>query len=154
MTARGVKGRPEAESPGSSAGAPRGLPPPYRGTILVLRVVTAAVWLVFGLGFKVLGLVPRHRTIVATIVGEALAGPTTIAIGLAETATAAWILSGFRPRTCAAVQTLAIVAMNVMELTLARDYLLAPIPMLFANAAFLTAGWICALRAPARTKGS
>jgi len=72
-------------------------------------VVTAAVWLVFGLGFKVLGLVPRHRT---------------------------------------------IVAMNVMELTLARDYLLAPIPMLFANAAFLTAGWICALRAPAQTKGS
>lgn len=152
MTARGVKGRPDAESPGSSAEAPRGTPPTYRRTVLVLRAVTAAVWLVFGLGFKVLGLVPRHRTIVATIVGEALAGPTTIAIGLAETAMAAWILSSVRPRTCAAVQTLAIVAMNAMELTLARDYLLAPIPMLFANAAFLTAGWICALRAPVRTK--
>ena len=68
------------------------------------------------------------------------------------TAMAVWILSGIRPRTCAAVQTLAIVAMNVLELSRARDQLLAPIPMLCANAVFLTVGWYCALHAPARAR--
>ena len=59
-----------------------------------------------------------------------------------------WILSGIRPRLCAAAQTLAIVGMNTLELALAKDLLLAPVPMVCANTAFLAAGWYCALRAP------
>jgi uncharacterized membrane protein YphA (DoxX/SURF4 family) len=110
-----------------------------------LRIATALVWFVFGLGFKILGLVPRHRMIVAAIAGESLADPLTYVVGAAEVAIGIWILSGAWPRLCATVQTIAIAAMNAVELTLARELLLAPIPMVCANAAFLAVGWYCAL---------
>ena len=108
------------------------------------------MWLTFGMVFKLLDLVPRHRAIVGRIVGESASRPVTLMIGAAEVAIGLWILSGFRPRACAAVQTLAIVTMNAIELRLARDLLLAPLPMVCANAALLTAAWWLALR-PART---
>jgi uncharacterized membrane protein YphA (DoxX/SURF4 family) len=115
--------------------------------IAALRIGTAAVWLIFGVVFKMLGLVPRHRLIVASVVGDAAAGPVTVLVGAAEAAMGLWILSGVRPRACATVQTLAIAAMNALELSLARDLLLAPIPMVYANAAFLGIVWYCALKA-------
>ena len=77
-----------------------------------------------GLGCKVLGLVPRHREIVARILGEEFAGPITIAIGIGEIGIAAWILSGFRPRLCATAQIGLVAVMNVIEFALARDLLL------------------------------
>ena len=116
--------------------------------LLTLRIATASVWILFGLVFKVLNVVPRHQAIVATILGAAVAGPVTLLIGLAETAMGIWILSRWRPRTCAAVQTIAIVSMNALELSLARDQLLAPLPMVCANSAFLAVGWYLALHAP------
>jgi hypothetical protein len=119
-----------------------------RRVVVALRIGTAAVWLVFGVVFKVLDLVPRHRLIVATVLGAAVAGPVTVAIGAAEAAMGLWILSGIRPRLCAAAQTVAIVSMNALELGLAKDLLLAPVPMVCANAAFLAAGWFCALNTP------
>ncbi|MBL8112849.1 MAG: hypothetical protein JNK60_08195, partial [Acidobacteria bacterium] len=79
------------------------------------------MWILFGFVFKVLGLLPRHRGIVAAIVGEEPAGPLTVVIGVFETALGLWILSGIRPRLCAAAQTLAILAMNSLELSLARE---------------------------------
>jgi hypothetical protein len=97
-------------------------------------------------------VVPRHEAIVATILGSAVAGAVTIAIGLAETAMGIWILSRWRPRTCAAAQTSAIVGMNALELTLARDQLLAPLPMVFANCAFLAVGWYLALHTPGEAR--
>lgn len=117
-----------------------------------LRIGTAAVWLVFGLVFKVLHAVPRHDQIVAAVLGPQIARPLTIAIGAAETLLALWILSTRWPRTCAAVQTLAIVAMNTLELTFARDHLLAPAPMVLANTLFLAAGWYLAVQTRARTR--
>ena len=105
---------------------------PQRVGIDPLRIGIAAVWLTFGVGFKLLGLVPRHRLIVARIVGDGMAGPLTIAIGLAETALALWVLSGWKPRACAAAQTAAIVTMNAIELSVARDLLLAPVLMVCA----------------------
>jgi hypothetical protein len=117
--------------------------------IAALRIGTAAVWLVFGVVFKLLDIVPRHRFIVASIVGEAASRPVTSLIGAAEVVLALWILSGWRPRACAAAQTIAIVTMNSLELSLARDLLLAPIPMVCANAAFIGVVWYCALKAPA-----
>ena len=83
---------------------------------------------------------------------EAELGPVTILIGVAEVAMGLWILSGIRPRTCAATQTVAIITMNTLELTLARDHLLAPIPMVCANAAFLSAGWYIAIKMPAAAR--
>lgn len=71
---------------------------------LFLRIATAAVWLVFGLAFKVAGWMPRHEAIVATFFGTGLARPLTAAIGIAEAGMGLWILSGYRPRLCAAVR--------------------------------------------------
>jgi hypothetical protein len=118
-----------------------------RRAVAALRLGTAAVWLVFGLVFKVLDVVPRHRLIVASVLGAGVAGPLTIAIGAAETVMGLWILSRIRPLLCAATQTIAIVSMNTLELVLAKDLLLAPIPMVCANTLFLAAGWYCALDA-------
>jgi hypothetical protein len=112
-----------------------------------LRIATAFVWLVFGVVFKMLNLVPRHRAIVAAIVGDAAAGPVTFLIGAAEATLGIWILSGRRPRLCAAAQTCAIVTMNALELSLARDLLLAPALMVCANTVFLGVVWYCALAA-------
>lgn len=109
--------------------------------ITALTLLTASVWLVFGLGFKVLGLLPRHRLIVAAMFGDAAAGPVTVIIGAGETALAVWILSGFSPRLCAAVQTAAIAAMNTLEITFAKNLLLSPILMVVANIGFLIAVW-------------
>ena len=125
-----------------------------RGVRLVLRVALAAVWLVFGLVFKVAGVVPRHRMIVAAVVGEAAAGPVTLAVGLGEAALGLWVLSGVRPRACAAVQTLAVAGMNSLELAVARDLLLAPIAMVCANTLLLGVAWYLALRDGSRPEAA
>ncbi len=114
--------------------------------ITAIRIGTAAVWFVFGLVFKISGVVPRHRLIVASVLGETAAGPVTVLIGGAEVTMGLWILSGIRPRACAAAQTIAIVTMNALELWLARDLLLAPIPMVCANVVFLALVWYSALK--------
>ena len=121
--------------------------------LLTLRIGTAAVWVVFGLFFKVLHFVPRHERIVAAVLGDAVAGPVTLAVGAFETMLGVWILTGRWPRTCALVQTLAIAAMNALELTFAREHLLAPLPMVAANTVFLTAAWVLALRTHAAREG-
>lgn len=40
-----------------------------RPAVLTLRLATAAIWILFGLAFKVFDLVPRHRQIVAAFFG-------------------------------------------------------------------------------------
>jgi hypothetical protein len=112
--------------------------------VLGIRIFTTAVWFLFGTIFKILGVIPRHREIVAEIVGRSSASSVTVAIGLLETALGFWALSGFRPRSCAIIQTIAIASMNAMELTYARSLLLAPIPMVIANVSFLTFVWYAA----------
>jgi hypothetical protein len=64
---------------------------------MILTCLIACVWLVNGLFCKALDLVPRHRAIVARILGEGHAKGRTIAIGCLETAMAAWIVSGVAP---------------------------------------------------------
>lgn len=66
-------------------------------------------------------------------------------IGAAEAVIGIWILSGFRPRTCAALQTVALALMNTLELYYARHLLLAPILMVWANIVFLGVVWYGAL---------
>jgi hypothetical protein len=68
-----------------------------------------------------------------------------IAVGLAEIAIAAWMLSRRAPRWCAAVQTILLLSMNVVELTFARPLLLWPAGLLPMNLAFLGVVWACAL---------
>ena len=113
-----------------------------------MRLGVAAVWLVFGLLFKALDAVPRHRQIVARVVGEARAREVTLLVAGGEIALGLWMLSGLCLPCCAGVQTLVIVVMNTLELRRARDLLLSPIGMLCANALLLTAGWYVALAHP------
>jgi len=89
-----------------------------------LKYLVAAVWLVNGLFCKVLNLVPRHRQIVARIIGDSHAAALTRAIGFAEIAMAVWILSGIKPRLNAITQIVVIASMNTLEFFLAPDLLL------------------------------
>lgn len=90
----------------------------------VARVVFATVWLVNGVWCKIMDGVPRHREIVARILGEEHSLLLTRLIGVGEVVMAVWILSGIRWRWSCAVQIAAVVAMNAVELALAPDLLL------------------------------
>ncbi|MGF1485457.1 MAG: DoxX-like family protein [Opitutales bacterium] len=111
----------------------------------VVRWFAAGVWLFFGLGLKVFGLDPRHEAIVATVVGAQWAGPLTLAVGIAETLLAIWILTARWPLLCAAVQTVAIVSMNTLEILRASHILYSPVLMVSANTVFLSLVWWAAL---------
>ena len=90
----------------------------------IFALFFALVWLANGLGCKVLGLVPRHRAIVARILGAEHAPALTQLIGLGEIVLALWILSRWKWRWSAATQILAVVTMNAIEFRLAPDLLL------------------------------
>jgi hypothetical protein len=112
---------------------------------LACRIAVAAVWLVFGLVFKAADVVPRHRAIVARVLGERWSRPVILAVAFGEATLGAWMLWGRALPICAAVQSVAIVTMNTLELRYARDLLLSPRLMLLANAALLSAAWYAAL---------
>ena len=109
---------------------------------IAIRFV-AAVWLLHGLYNKLLGGSARHLAIVQSVPGlEGVAGQRVLtAVGFGEVAIALWVLSGWRPRVCAATQTVALLSMNVLELTFARDLLLWPAGLLPLNLAFLALAW-------------
>ena len=90
----------------------------------ITDIPLATVWLVMGLGCKVLGLVPRHQEIVARILGEQHAHDLTILIGCGEIAIGLWILTGIRRRVAAVVQIVLVAVMNLIELRFAGDLLL------------------------------
>lgn len=93
-------------------------------TYRLLNLFIAAVWIANGLFCKLLNLVPRHREIVARILGNAQATGFTRMIGVAEIAMAVWIISGYWARRNALTQVLIIATMNVLEFILAPDLLL------------------------------
>lgn len=113
--------------------------------LISLQGLLASVWLAFGLLAKILNLVPRHRLIVAQIVGEEAAAWLTPMVGALEVLLAIWIVTGFGKRACAVAQTVAILLMNTCEILWARSYLLAPMPMVILNVLFLSGAWIVAL---------
>ncbi len=86
--------------------------------------------------------------IVARILGEDLAAVATIAVGLGEILLGLWVFTARLPRTCAAVQTLAIIAMNALEISRAPDLLISAPGMVALNVLFLCLGWFHAVRQP------
>lgn len=92
--------------------------------VRAIRYFIAAVWFVNGFVCKVLNLVPRHRQIVARILGDEYAPTFTVLIGLAEVVMAVWIVSGISPRLNAIMQIVVIAAMNILEFILVPDLLL------------------------------
>jgi hypothetical protein len=94
---------------------------------------------------------PRHRAIVGRVLGAEWAVPVTMAVGALEVMLGLWALSRWRRRECAWVQTLAIAAMNTLEIARARDLLISAPGMLLLNATFLAVVWVWALAPDARS---
>lgn len=89
-----------------------------------LTLLIAAVWFVNGFVCKVLDLVPRHREIVARILGDSYAGSLTTVIGGLEILMAIWVVTRIRSRVCAVFQIVVVLTMNVLEFFLTPDLLL------------------------------
>lgn len=117
-----------------------------------MTAVLAAVWLVHGLYNKLLGGSPRHLAIVQSVPGLQgdIGRHVLLAVGAGEVLIAAWMLSRRAPRWCAAVQTVALLSMNAVELTYARRLLLWPAGLLPLNACFLALVWAAAAPEPLR----
>jgi Uncharacterized conserved protein (COG2071)/DoxX-like family len=110
------------------------------------RLFVASVWLVHGGYNKLLHGSPRHLAIAQSVPG--LAGATgeyaLMLIGGFEVLIALWVLSGWRGPLCAATQTVTLVSMNVIELTVARHLLLWPAGLIPLNVVFLALAWLAA----------
>jgi len=112
------------------------------------QIVIGSVWVFHGFYSKILNGIPRHRLIVGKILSAANAGMATKAIGLLEVLLGLWVFTGWQPAGCAVVQTAAIVAMNALEIFLARDLLISAAGMVILNLGFLSLVWHWALFAP------
>jgi uncharacterized membrane protein YphA (DoxX/SURF4 family) len=104
-------------------------------------VLIGSVWIFHGLYSKILDGIPRHRLIVGRILGEEIASTATISIGVLEISLGLWVFSGRYRRSCAALQTMAIVSMNALEIWLAKDLLISAVGMVALNAIFLSLVW-------------
>ena len=91
---------------------------------LPLRILFAAVWLVNGVWCKIMDGVPRHREIVARLLGDEHSLLLTRMIGLGEVCMAVWILSGIRWKWSCAAQIAAVAVMNIIEFIMVPDLLL------------------------------
>jgi hypothetical protein len=99
------------------------------------------VWVFHGLYSKLLNGVPRHREIVARVVGEELATPVTKMVGAGEVLLGVWTWSGRARKACATTQTAALVSMNSLEIFRAKDLLISAPGMLILNGALIALAW-------------
>ncbi len=112
---------------------------------ILMTFLIGLVWVFHGLYSKLAEGIPRHQQIVERVLGQDIAGPATLAIGVAEIMLGLWVFSQFRRRACALVQTLALVSMNFLEILLARDLLISAPGMVALNLFFLTWVWYWAM---------
>ncbi len=115
---------------------------------IAAQIVIGSVWVFHGLYSKILNGIPRHRLIVAKILGASNAGIFTKGIGLLEVLLGLWAFTGWRPSGCAMAQTAAIVGMNTLEICLARELLISAVGMVILNLGFLFLIWHWALYSP------
>ena len=112
----------------------------------LLTVFIGCVWVFHGLFSKLAGGIPRHRQIVGRILGEGIADQATLMIGILEISLGLWIFSGIQRRTCAWVQTLALISMNFLEILLAKDLLISAPGMVALNLGLIVLIWRWASR--------
>lgn len=105
------------------------------------QFLIGSVWVFHGVFSKILDGIPRHRLIVARVLGVRLAGPMTMAIGSAETLLGLWAYSGRDRVQCAITQTAAIILMNALEIAFARRLLISAPGMVLLNTLFLAVVW-------------
>jgi hypothetical protein len=115
---------------------------------LAAQIGIGLVWVFHGLYSKILNGIPRHRLIVGKILRVANAEMATKGIGFLELLLGLWAFTGWQPVGCAVVQTAALVAMNTLEIILAREILISAIGMVILNVGFLSLVWLWALFAP------
>jgi hypothetical protein len=108
---------------------------------LLAQVVIGSVWVFHGIYSKILNGIPRHRLIVGKILGKERAQIATWTIGALEFLLGVWAFTDWRPVWCASIQTTAIVAMNALEILLARELLISVLGMLILNFGFLSLVW-------------
>ena len=114
---------------------------------LASQIVIGSVWVFHGLYSKLLNRIPRHRLIVGKILGATRAVWATRAIGVLEVLLGIWAYTGWKPIECAVVQTAAIVAMNLLEILIARELLISALGMVILNIGFLALVWHWAISA-------
>lgn len=110
-----------------------------------LGFIIGSVWVFHGLFSKLLDGIPRHRLIVRRILGEDFGDGMTLVIGALEVLLGLWVYSGWQRRACALVITLALVAMNTLEIVFARDLLISAPGMAALNLGLLVLVWYWAL---------
>lgn len=100
---------------------------------IIVNIAIALVWLVNGLYCKVLDHVPRHRAIVAEILGKEYSVLATRTIGALEIGMFIWVISRIKSRWCAIVQIVTVAVMNIIE------FFMVPHLLLFGRANALIA---------------
>ncbi len=115
---------------------------------VLCQIVIGSVWVFHGLYSKILNGIPRHQLIVGRVLGNRLARPATKAIGCLEVLLGVWVFTGTARVECAAVQTLALIGMNTVEILLAGDLLISALGMVVLNLGFLAVIWHWALSTP------
>jgi len=108
---------------------------------MLAQIVIGSVWVFHGIYSKILNGIPRHRLIVAKILGKQRAQIATRIIGALEFLLGMWVLTGWQSVWCASIQTAAIIAMNSLEILLARELLISALGMLILNFGFLSLVW-------------
>lgn len=111
------------------------------------QILIGSVWIFHGFYSKLLRGIPRHRAIIARVLGETHADLATTLIGVSEILLGVWVFSGWHRVPCAAVQTLALVSMNAFEIALAADLLVSAIGLVAVNIGFLAMIWYWATAA-------
>jgi len=108
---------------------------------LAVQIGIGTVWIFHGLYSKLLNGIPRHRLIIGKILGTQRAVIATGIIGLLEVLLGVWAITDWQPVGCASVQTAALIAMNSLEIVLARELLISAIGMVILNLLFLVLVW-------------
>jgi hypothetical protein len=113
--------------------------------LVVMRGAVAAVWLYEGLWCKLFGRAQLEAQVVASVpwIGSRFGQSFLKALGAAEVALAAWVISGIYPGACAIAQTALLVVLNVNGLLWARHIIHDPAGMVVKNIAFLVLVWAC-----------
>jgi hypothetical protein len=106
----------------------------------------AGVWLYHGVWCKLLGRCPEQLDVVAAVpwLRGRRAQPVLLGVGVVETALAAWVVSGRRPRGAAALGTALVAGMNAGGFAFGRRHIPAPKTMVAENLAFLALAWLAA----------
>jgi uncharacterized membrane protein YphA (DoxX/SURF4 family) len=113
--------------------------------LVVIQISVAAVWFYEGFWCKILGRMQSQLQVVKAVprLGPLFGAPFLKVIGVVEVALGVWVLSGIAPGTCAIVETLFLIVLNVNGLLWARRVIHDPAGMIFKNIAFLMLAWIC-----------